>query len=120
VSYRKRRRVDWDEELRKTERIRRKGLFISALGFGVAMICVLGASRLNPGGVEISRKIIFTFCFVIAMFLMRGILKRRERLRLEREGKEEREEREYLSMLERLNQSRDPGPVKPVKNSKVP
>jgi hypothetical protein len=117
VNYRRRRRVDWDEELRKTERIRRKGLFISALGFGAAMIFVFGAGRLNPGGVEISPKIVFTFCFVIAMFLLRGVLGRRERLRRERE---EREEREYLSMLERLNQSRNPGPVNPVKNSKIP
>lgn len=85
---RKRRRVDWDEELRKTERIRRRGLFISALGFGVAVIFIFGAGRLNKNGIEISRKIIFTFCFLIAMFLIRGVLRRRERLKREREEKD--------------------------------
>jgi hypothetical protein len=101
VRYRQRRRVDWDEELRKTERIRRKGLFTSALGFGIAMIFIVGARRLSPGGVEISRKVIFTFCFVLAMFLLRGVLGRRKRLR------QEREEREYVLTLNRLRQSRD-------------
>jgi hypothetical protein len=103
VSYRGRRRVDWDEELRKTERIRRKGLFISALGFGVAMIFIVGANRLNSGGVgvEISRKIIFTLCFVLAMFLLRNVLGRRKRLR------REWEEKEYILALERLRRNRE-------------
>ncbi|MDR1377846.1 MAG: hypothetical protein LBJ36_02180 [Synergistaceae bacterium] len=108
MSYRKRRRVDWDEELRKTEHIRRKGLFTSALGFGVAMIFIMGAHYMSPGGVEISRKIIFTFCFVIAMFLLRGILGRRERLR------QEREEREYVLALNHLRQGQDADKVNKV------
>jgi hypothetical protein len=94
---RRRRRVDWDEELRKTERIRRKGLFMSALSFGVAMVFVFGASRMNEGGIEISRKVIFAFCFVTAMFLLRAVLARRARLR--RERKEREEEREIESKM---------------------
>ncbi|MDR3231429.1 MAG: hypothetical protein LBT65_08305 [Synergistaceae bacterium] len=82
---RRRRRIDWDEELRKTERIRRKGLFVSALSFCLAMSFIAGAGRLSKSGIEFSRKVIFTFCLVIAMFLLRGILRRRERLRRERE-----------------------------------
>lgn len=85
---RRRKRVDWDEEVRKTERIRRRGLFISALGFGVAAIFVLGANHMTDGGIAISRKVIFTFCFVIAMFLIRGILGRKARLRQKREERE--------------------------------
>ncbi|MDR2178921.1 MAG: hypothetical protein LBP21_01305 [Synergistaceae bacterium] len=84
-----RRRVDWDEELRKTERIRRRGLFVSALGFGVAAVFIMGAGRMSAAGIDVSRKLIFTICFVIAMFLLRGVFRRRERLRLEREEKEE-------------------------------
>ena len=91
----RRRRVDWDEELRKTERIRRRGLFISALGFGVAVIFIFGAGQMSKGGLEISRKVIATFCFLIAMFLVRGVLRRRERL------KREREEREFTDRDER-------------------
>jgi hypothetical protein len=86
---RSRRRVDWDEEIRKTERIRRRGFFISALGFGVAVIFIVGVNRMGPIGIDVSRKLIFTFCFVAAMFLVRGVLRRRERLRREREEKEE-------------------------------
>jgi hypothetical protein len=88
MKRRARQRVDWDEELRKTERIRRKGFFISALGFAVAAAFTFGAGRLSPGGVEISRKILFTFCLMIAAFLVRLIFKRRERLRQEREDRE--------------------------------
>jgi hypothetical protein len=81
---RRRRRVDWDEEIRKTERIRRKGLFTSALSFGVALIFVAAAGRVNEIGAEIGRKVIFAFCFVAAMFLFRAALLRRARLRRER------------------------------------
>jgi hypothetical protein len=89
MRQRVRRRVDWNEELRKTEGIRRKGLFISALSFGVAAIFIFGAGHLNKGGIELSRKVIFTFCFLLAMFLMSGVLRRREHLRREREKREE-------------------------------
>ena len=86
---RRRQRVDWDEELRKTERIRRKGLFISGLTFGVALLFIFGAGSLSERGIEFSRKIIFTFCFVIVMFLARAISNRRSRLREDRLEKEE-------------------------------
>jgi hypothetical protein len=94
VRERRRRRVDWDEEIRKTERIRRKGLFTSALSFGVAMVFVFGASRMNEANIEISRKVIVAFCFVTAMFLFRAVLTRRARLRQEREEAAETKETE--------------------------
>ncbi|MDR1621799.1 MAG: hypothetical protein LBS00_05435 [Synergistaceae bacterium] len=101
MRHRTRRRVDWDEEIRKTERIRRRGLFVSALGFGVAVIFIVGASRMSPVGIDISRKLIFTFSLVAAMFLVRGILRRRERLRREQKEKEEE------LLLNRIRQSRN-------------
>jgi NO-binding membrane sensor protein with MHYT domain len=82
---RKRRRVDWDEELRKTERIRRKGLLTSALSFGVALAFIAGFARMSAAGVELGRKLVFALGAVIAMFLFRGALIRRARLRRERE-----------------------------------
>ncbi|MDR1377337.1 MAG: hypothetical protein LBJ22_07480 [Synergistaceae bacterium] len=99
MRHRHRRRVDWDEELRKTERIRRRGLFVSVLGFGVAVVFIVGASRMSPAGLDIGRKLIFTCCLVVAMFLARGVLRRRERLR------REREEREEDLLLSRIRQS---------------
>jgi len=88
MRYREKHRVDWDEELRKTERIRRKGLFISALGFGVAMLFILGTGGLKSG-IELSRKLIFALCFILSMFIMKLTLQRRERLKREKQEKEE-------------------------------
>ena len=85
----KRQRVDWDEEIRKTERIRRRGFFISALGFGVALVFILGTNRLNVLDAEIGRKIIFALCLVLSMFILRLALRRRERLKREQKEKEE-------------------------------
>ncbi|MDR1048493.1 MAG: hypothetical protein LBL51_01960, partial [Synergistaceae bacterium] len=88
---RRRERVDWDEELRKTERIRRKGLFTSALTFGVAIAFIVGANWLHPSGLEVGRKVIAAFCFLTAMFLFRGVFARRARLRREREDRDEKQ-----------------------------
>jgi tRNA threonylcarbamoyladenosine biosynthesis protein TsaE len=85
---RRRKRVDWDEELRKTEQIRRKGLFTSALTFGAAAVFIVGAGWMNPSGLVISRKVVAAFCLLTAMFLFRGVFARRARLRREREQKE--------------------------------
>jgi hypothetical protein len=43
----KRKRVDWEKELQKTEAIRMRGFRFSALGFAFAVLFILGASRLN-------------------------------------------------------------------------
>ena len=98
-----RQRVDWDEEVRKTERIRRKGLFISALSFCVAVAFILGAGRLSESGVEFSRKVIFALCLVLAVFFVGGVLRRRERLRRKRQELEEELILRQLSHLSRKN-----------------
>ena len=82
---RHRRRVDWEEELRKTERIRRNGFFTSGLSFFVAVAAVAGMNWYKDGGIVVGRKVLATFCFFVAMFLVRGVFKRRERLRRARE-----------------------------------
>ncbi|NLL37271.1 MAG: hypothetical protein GX256_07105 [Fretibacterium sp.] len=84
----RRRRVDWDEELRKTERIRKKGFFISGLSFAVAMVVLIGASRMGGDTLVAWRKVIAIFSLIIAAFLFRAVARRRERLRREREGEE--------------------------------
>ena len=89
---RKRRlRVDWDEEIRKTERIRRRGFFISALGLGVAVLFTFGGWRFggSVGMTEIVPKILFALflalssalCLVLAAALARVVPRVRERLR---------------------------------------
>jgi len=81
--------VDWDEEIRKTERIRRKGLFISALGFGVAVLFIFGVNRAGVGLAELYSKIIFALCFILFMFTLRLAWRRRERLKREQLEKEQ-------------------------------
>ena len=88
---RRRRRVDWDEEIRKTERIRRRGFFTSALSFGVALIFVVAAGRVNAPGIKIDRKVIFAFCLVTARLIFCALAARRARLRREREEAEMKE-----------------------------
>jgi len=86
---REKRRVDWDEEIRKTERIRRKGFFISALGFGVAVLFIFGTNRAGVGFADVWRKFIFALCFIVTMFFMRIVWRRRERLYLDKQEKEQ-------------------------------
>ena len=85
----KRRRVDWDEEIRKTEQIRKKGLFVSGLSFAVALIVMFGAGRMSGSAISVSRKVIAIFCLVLGLFLFRATARRRERLRREREERNE-------------------------------
>ena len=92
MSYRHRRRVDWDEEIRKTERIRRRGLFTSLLSFAVAAAVLIGVNR--TGGVDISVP-----CIVVACFVLRVTMRHRARVVRERQERalqerieEEREE----------------------------
>lgn len=44
----RRRRIDWNEEIRKSERIRRNGLKNTALGCIMSFLFLVGARRINP------------------------------------------------------------------------
>ena len=99
MRHRERRRIDWDEEIQKTERIRRKGFFISLLGFGIAGVFIFVAKHRADLGVELIRKIIFAVCVILSMLILRITLRRRERL------KRERQEKEQERMIERIRQT---------------
>ena len=96
MRYREKHRVDWNEEILKTERIRRKGLFISALGFGVAVLFIFGINRAGAGFDELFRRVIFALCFVLCMFTLNIAWRRRERLRRE---KKEREQEQIIEQM---------------------
>ena len=102
MRYRKRQRVDWDEEIRKTEQIRRKGFFISALGFGVALVFIFGTSFLGGNqigiGAELSRTLIFVLLFVLSMFVLSITLRRRARLKRELQEKKQEQEFERIRL----------------------
>ena len=93
--------MDWDEEIRKTERIRRKGLFISGLGFAVAVTCIFGVNLMGGAGVDLSRKIIFAVCIVLSILVLRITWRRRERL------KREREEQAIERMLQKSQKTKE-------------
>ena len=77
-----RKRVDWEEEIRKTERIRRKGLFMSVLRFGMAIAFIFGMTRFTGADVEIPRSVLLAVVFCVSCVVFRAIVKhRRDRKR---------------------------------------
>ncbi|MBQ7593089.1 MAG: hypothetical protein IJU48_01895 [Synergistaceae bacterium] len=77
----RRKRVDWDEEIRKTERIKRKGLIMSALSFGMAIAFIFGVTRSEGVNVEIPRSILFAVIFCVSCVIFRAIVRHRNKKR---------------------------------------
>ena len=73
-----RKRVDWDEEIRKTEQIRRKGLFMSLLSFGMAAAFIFGMSRFTGADVEIPRTVLIAVVFCVSCVVFRAVMKYRK------------------------------------------
>jgi len=85
-----RRRVDWNEEERKTERIRRRGFSVSILSAVIAAAFIFFMKYSNESGVEFDPKAIFTLGLTfVAMFFVFVVFRRRARLRRERQELEE-------------------------------
>ena len=80
-----RKRVDWDAEIRKTENIRRKGLLMSALSFGVACALIFGMSKYTGKSIELPRTVLVAVCFCVSCLVLRVIMKKRAK-RHEREN----------------------------------
>lgn len=72
-----RKRVDWDAEIRKTENIRRKGLLMSVLSFGMAVAFIFGISRSTGADVEIPKTVLFAVIFCVSCVVLRVIMKHR-------------------------------------------
>lgn len=77
----RRRRVDWDEEIRKTERIRRRGLLMSALSFGMAAAFIFGMGRYTGADIEIPRTVLAAALFCVSCVIFAVIMKRRSQRR---------------------------------------
>jgi hypothetical protein len=75
----RRKRVDWDAEIQKTEKIRRKGLFMSVLSFGMAVAFIFGMSRYTEASVEIPRSVLFAVLFCVSCVVLRVIVRKRYR-----------------------------------------
>ena len=72
-----RKRVDWDAEIRKTENIRRRGLLMSALSFGVACALIFGMSKYTGKSIELPRTVLVAVCFCVSCVVLRVIMKKR-------------------------------------------
>ena len=77
----KRKRVDWDAEIQKTENIRRKGLLMSVLSFGMAIAFIFGMSRSTGADIEIPKTVLFAVIFCVSCVILRVIMKHRSEKR---------------------------------------
>ncbi len=73
----RRRRIDWDEEIKKTERIRWKGLRFSIAAFGLAAFWIFGVSRMGRKDISLTPITVLLF-FVGAGTLLFIMLMRRK------------------------------------------
>jgi hypothetical protein len=77
----RRRHVNWDEELRKTEAIRMRGFRISAFGFVMGFLFLVGSVQLNDK-IPFGRNLLLIGYFVVAFgvlaFLWRRSAKRQK------------------------------------------
>ena len=72
-----RKRVDWDEEIRKTEQIKRKGLLMSLVSFAVAAAFILGIGKFSENSIEIPKTVLFAGLFCVSCFVFRAIVRKR-------------------------------------------
>ena len=70
--YRHKPRVDWDKEIEKTERIKRRGIFMSVLSFCVAVAFIFGINKFSnlDNNIEIPKSVLLAACFVISCIIL--------------------------------------------------
>ena len=98
---RHRRRVDWDEEDRKTERIRRRGFSISLLSALIAGAFIFFAKQSTGTSVDFGPWLIFAVGLAFAIFFTVAVFRRKERLRRKRQELEEEQ------ILRQMTRKRD-------------
>lgn len=76
MSFRHRRRVDWDEEMRKTDNIQRRGFAMSFLSFVLAAVLIFGSSHVRNMEIQMPFSVVSTVIFA-AVFVAAGVVIRR-------------------------------------------
>ena len=79
----KRKRIDWDAEIQKTENIKRRGFLMSGLSFALACVLIFGMSRATGNEIEIPRAVLVTICFFVSCVIFGIVIKRRSKKRKE-------------------------------------
>lgn len=91
---RRRERVDWDAEIRKTEQIRRRGFVMSFLSFAVAAAAIVGAGRMGGAEIDLPRRALSVALIMLACLVLGATLRHRARVKREREEAHRSEEDE--------------------------
>jgi len=73
----RRKRIDWDEELKKTERIRIKGFRYTAAGFALALFWLLGARHMQRE-ISFAPMLFSVFLVIFGALLFIFILRRKK------------------------------------------
>jgi hypothetical protein len=88
----RRRRVDWNEELRKTEAIRMRGFKISAFGFLLGFLFLVGSIRMNDQ-IPFGRNLLLIGCFAVAFGILAFLWRRSARQQKKAESIESSEDK---------------------------
>ena len=81
MKTRERHPIDWDAEIRKTERIQRRGFIMSAVSFAAAAAFIFGMREFGVTDIDIPRKVLSVACLAAACFVLFMTLRRRARLK---------------------------------------
>ncbi|MBR2209800.1 MAG: hypothetical protein IJ859_13425 [Synergistaceae bacterium] len=84
----RRKKIDWDAELEKTEKIKRRGFFMSGLSFALACVLIFGMSRATDANIEIPRSVLTAICFFVSCVVLGVIMRRRAKKKNEAQNKE--------------------------------
>ena len=72
-----RKKIDWDAEIEKTERIKRRGFLMSGLSFGLACVLIFGMNRATGAEIEIPKTVLTAAAFFVSCVIFGIVMKRR-------------------------------------------
>ena len=85
----RRKKIDWDAEIEKTEKIKRRGFLMSGFSFALACALIFGMSRATGAEIEIPRAVLVTVCFLVSCVIFAVVMRRRARKKKEFESENE-------------------------------
>ena len=75
----RRKKIDWDAELEKTEKIKRRGFFMSGLSFALACVLIFGMGKAADAEIEIPRSVLTAVCFFVSCVILGVVMRRRSK-----------------------------------------
>jgi len=90
----RRKKIDWDAEIEKTEKIKRRGFFMSGLSLALACVLIFGMSKATGAEIEIPRAVLVTVCFFVSCIIFAVIMRRRAAKKNKNKSQEQEKENE--------------------------